>query len=96
MGVGQIFANVDEFRGAVYKYSSAHNFPYYYVKNDKKKLIMECQAPGCEWKLTVYSVDKNSFLFVRRFKNECTFFLTTVWFPTIRGAISLLQLLSMS
>ena len=37
MGVGQIFANVDEFRGAVYKYSNAHNFPYYYVKNDKKK-----------------------------------------------------------
>ena len=37
MGVGQIFANVDEFRGAVYKYSSAHNFPFYYVKNDKKK-----------------------------------------------------------
>ena len=40
MGPMQIFADADEFRKTLYKYSVGNKFEYTYVKNSKSKVLL--------------------------------------------------------
>ncbi|XP_028785849.1 uncharacterized protein LOC114741731 [Neltuma alba] len=71
MSRGQTFVSAEHFREALYKYSLAHKFSYWYVKNDRHKMIVKCCVDGCPWEISAYGVgEKNGFLVVRRFNCE--------------------------
>lgn len=68
IGVGKSFRNADECRQSVFKYSLAHHFSHKYVKNCNEKIIVRCQAKGCEWVMRAYEMCPGSkILIVRSF-----------------------------
>ncbi|XP_073122927.1 uncharacterized protein [Henckelia pumila] len=50
-GVGQIFNDVAEFRVYAKKYAIATRRSFLYKKNDKEKVILECSANDCSWRI---------------------------------------------
>ena len=67
----QIFADADEFRKTLYKYSVGNKFEYTYVKNSNSKMSVKCAVDGCQWKITANAVGKTTMMLrVKTFVDE--------------------------
>ncbi|KAK4256443.1 hypothetical protein QN277_009306 [Acacia crassicarpa] len=63
IGVNQTFANSDEFKKVLHKFSIAHKFEYTYVKNLRDRVYVKCKVEDCPWKITASAIGKsNNFL----------------------------------
>ncbi|XP_071724502.1 uncharacterized protein [Rutidosis leptorrhynchoides] len=71
-GVGQQFANVNEFRASMKKYAIANRFKYKYKKNDTIRAIGLCVAEGCTWKIKAVWVRDNKSFMITKFYNVHT------------------------
>ena len=64
----QTFADADEFKKALYKYSVANKFEYAFKRNSSSRMSVYCKVNGCEWKLMANAVGKT--LRVTKFNDE--------------------------
>ena len=70
-GPMQIFADADDFKKTLYKYSVANKFEYKYQRNSSSRMSVRCKVHGCKWKLTANAVGKTSSLLrVTTFNDE--------------------------
>ncbi|KAK4263850.1 hypothetical protein QN277_029211 [Acacia crassicarpa] len=71
IGVNQTFANSDEFKKVLHKFSIAHKFEYTYVKNARDCVYVKCKVEDCPWRITARAIGKsNDFLRVTRYTKD--------------------------
>ena len=61
-GPMQTFADTNEFKKALYKYSVAKKFEYAFKRNSSSRMSVYCKVNGCAWKLTANAVGKTDGL----------------------------------
>ena len=71
IGVNQTFANSDEFKKVLHKFSIANKFEYTYVKNARDCVYVKCKVEDCPWRITARAIGKNNnFIRVTRYIKE--------------------------
>ncbi|XP_028772552.1 uncharacterized protein LOC114729679 [Neltuma alba] len=71
LGRNQTFANAEDFKKKVHKFSIANKFEYKYVKNCRGKMYVKCSVEGCPWRISARVGRKSTpFLRVATFINE--------------------------
>ncbi|XP_010275271.1 PREDICTED: uncharacterized protein LOC104610383 isoform X1 [Nelumbo nucifera] len=71
-GVGQIFDSGSEFRNALANFSIACHFGYKYIRNDRERIIAQCVADGCQWKIYASAVGSSNIFRVRKYEDKHT------------------------
>ncbi|XP_028785499.1 uncharacterized protein LOC114741414 [Neltuma alba] len=72
LGLRQTFANTDDFKKKLHKFSIANKFECKYVKNSNAHMYVKCHVKGCPWKISARAAGKSTptFLRVMTLKNE--------------------------
>ncbi|KAF2324079.1 hypothetical protein GH714_006521 [Hevea brasiliensis] len=65
-GVGQRFSSVNEFRESLRKYAIAHQFAFWYKKNDSHRVTVKCKAEDCPCRIHASRLSTTQLICVKK------------------------------
>ena len=64
--VGQWFSGVHEFRETLRKYAIAHQFAFWYKKNDSHRMTVKCKSEGCPWRIHASRLSTTQLICIKK------------------------------